>query len=86
MFAPYVQQQEDWDYEISADYDAVHERFAGEDLSRYDAEDYDAQCEEAAAEAAERGVFDAHVIAKRIHDSAIRIAAGAPWMNDDIPF
>ena len=80
-----VQQQEDFEYELSAQYDSVRERFAGEDLSQDAASEYEWLAQEAAEEAAAKGWHDAHVTSYRVHMAAVRIAAGDAGF-DDIPF
>jgi hypothetical protein len=78
-----VQYIEDCEYEANARYDYIAEAYAGEDLADWSAEGDDWDAEVAAEEAAANGWYDAHVIAKRVHDASVRIAAG---VFDDIPF
>jgi hypothetical protein len=81
----YIQQEEDFLYEMNAGYDSIRERFAGEDLSQDAADEYEWLALEAAEEAAAKGWHDAHVTSYRVHLAAVRIAAGDAGF-DDIPF
>jgi hypothetical protein len=95
MFSPYYGCDEyEGDYlaremqeEFFAQADYLSEAYGAtaRDAADFADEDYDAMVEEACELAASLGVLDGHVQAKRIHDSAVRIAAGNAAF-DDIPF
>jgi hypothetical protein len=80
-----VQYIEDCEYEANARYDYIAEAYAGEDLADWSAEGDAWDAEVAADEAAANGWHDAHVVAKRAHDAAVRIAASGA-ADLDIPF